>query len=246
MSAVSPPASIDRLNSGPGRGGVHPPEFGGGDNRGPGDGAPEYDRRLSRARMAVLLAMASICILFATVTTALLLWQSNVAHAASYGRWSPAILPTQLLLWNTIILLVSSATMEKARRAVAREMLLAPVHAIAGIAPEKEWQVPWLTLTASLGATFLRGQWLAWRNLQMHGFHLSTVGGSSIFYLLTGAHAVHLQVGLIALVYAATASFLHLSLEHRRIVTEMAAWYWHFMGGLWLCIFALLHFGAAN
>ena len=246
MSAVSPPASIERLSSGLGRGGVHPPEFGGGDGRGPDDGAPDYNRRLSRARVAMLLAMASICMFFATATSALLLWQSYVAHTVSFGRWSPAVLPNQLLLWNTFILLASSATMEYARRSIAREMILAPVHAIAGIRPEKGWRVPWLGITAALGATFLCGQWLAWQSLQIHGFHLSTVGGSSVFYLLTGAHAVHLGVGLLVLVYAAVASLLHLSLEHRRIVTELTGWYWHFMAVLWLCIFVMLHFGAVN
>ena len=246
MSAVSPPARIEQLSSGLGRGGVHPPEFGGGDGRGPDDGAPDYNRRLSRARVAMLLAMASICMFFAAATSALLLWQSYVAHTVSFGRWSPVILPNQLLLWNTVILLASSATMEYARRSIAREMILAPVHAIAGIDPEKQWRVPWLGITAALGATFLCGQWLAWRSLQMHGFHLSTVGGSSVFYLLTGAHAVHLGVGLLVLLYAAAASLFHLSLEHRRIVTELTALYWHFMAVLWLCIFALLHLGTVN
>jgi cytochrome c oxidase subunit III len=245
MSAVSPPASIDRLNSGLGRGGVFPPEFGGGDNHGPDDGSPDYDHRMGRARMAVFLAMGSIFILFAAVTTAALLWQSSV-RTAPYGAWSRALLPTRLLYWNTVILLLSSATVELARRALAREMLLAPVHAIAGISAGRQWRVPWLVITIGLGVAFLRGQWLAWKTLQIHGYHLSTVGGSSVFYLLTGAHAVHLGVGLLVLLYAVSASLLHLSLEHRHIVTDLTAWYWHFMAVLWLCIFGLLRFGTVS
>jgi cytochrome c oxidase subunit 3 len=30
--------------------------------------------------------------------------------------------------------------------------------------------------------------------------------------------------------------------ESRRIVVDVAAWYWHFMGALWIYVFALLAF----
>jgi heme/copper-type cytochrome/quinol oxidase subunit 3 len=35
---------------------------------------------------------------------------------------------------------------------------------------------------------------------------------------------------------------LHRPVEHRRIVVEVVSWYWHFMGVLWLYVFALLEF----
>jgi cytochrome c oxidase subunit 3 len=130
-----------------------------------------------------------------------------------------------------------------ARRSSAREILLAPVHAIAGIAPDRNWRVPWLATTATLGLGFLVGQWLAWSAVQSHGFHVSTAGMSPFFYLLTGAHAIHLTVGVFALLYATVISLLRFSIEHRRIVIEVASWYWHFMGVLWVYIFALLEFG---
>jgi cytochrome c oxidase subunit 3 len=31
-------------------------------------------------------------------------------------------------------------------------------------------------------------------------------------------------------------------MEQRRILVETAAWYWHFMGVLWVYVFALLQF----
>jgi cytochrome c oxidase subunit III len=45
------------------------------------------------------------------------------------------------------------------------------------------------------------------------------------------------------LLYATISSVLHRQIEHRRIVAEVGAWYWHFMGALWLCIFVLLYYG---
>jgi heme/copper-type cytochrome/quinol oxidase subunit 3 len=46
----------------------------------------------------------------------------------------------------------------------------------------------------------------------------------------------------VALIYAISASLLHKAIESRRIVIEIAAWYWHFMAALWLYVFALLAF----
>ena len=246
MPVVSAPVSTRRLRPGQGSGGVHPPEFGGGGDRGPGDGAPDYDHRLYRAKLALMLVIGSICVLFITVTVALMLWQSSVtldghnrgiAHA-----WTPVTLPTRLLLWNTLILFLSSIAVEMARRSIAREMLLAPVQAIAGIAADRGLRFPWLAMSVFLGASFICGQSLAWRALSARGFHLSTVGMSPVFYLLTGAHAVHVSVGILILLYAGVISFLRRSMEHRRIVVEISAWYWHFMGALWLGIFALLYY----
>ena len=97
-----------------------------------------------------------------------------------------------------------------------------------------------LTLTALLGLAFLFGQWLAWLDFRGHGFRASTSGPSPFFYVLTGAHGLHLVGGILVLIYAALASLFHKSIEHRRIVVEVTRWYWHFMGILWIYVFALL------
>ena len=45
-----------------------------------------------------------------------------------------------------------------------------------------------------------------------------------------------------ALLYAGVTSWLHKPPETRRIILDVTAWYWHFMGLLWLYIFGLLYF----
>ena len=57
-------------------------------------------------------------------------------------------------------------------------------------------------------------------------------------------HGLHLLGGIIALLYAAAATFRSRPLERRRIVIDVTAWYWHFMALLWVYIFALLQFAA--
>ena len=105
-----------------------------------------------------------------------------------------------------------------------------------------EKSFPWLGITVLLGMGFLAGQWLAWGELHTRGFYVSTNPSSSFAFLLTITHAVHLTGGMIALLWAASASLLHKPVETRRIVVDITAWYWHFMAVLWIYIFALLGF----
>ena len=245
MPVISPPIPVEKPKSGYGGGGLHPPAHGGGGDNGPGDGSSDYSRRLYRARLGLLLALLSICILFVTITVVFVfLRHGSVAVDPPTGnyvrRWVPVDLPVRLLMLNTVILLGSSLSIELARRSIAREMVLAEVRSIPGIALDRELGIPWLGITIGLGSLFLLGQYLAWHALAARGFHMFTGVPSPFFYILTGAHALHLVGGLLVLIYAGVISLLHRTVESRRIVIETAAWYWHFMGALWIYIFALL------
>jgi cytochrome c oxidase subunit 3 len=154
--------------------------------------------------------------------------------------WGRVDLPWLLLAINTAILLLSSVTIELARRQAALQAALAPVQSIPGISLGNQRSFPWLGITALLGTGFLAGQWLAWSELHARGFFVSTNPSSSFAFLLTIVHAVHLAGGMIALIWATSASLLHKPVEARRIVVDITAWYWHFMLVLWVYVFALL------
>jgi cytochrome c oxidase subunit III len=245
MPVISQPVPIEKSKRRYGGGGVHPPARGGGGDNGPGDGSYNYGRRLHRARLALLLALSSVSVLFVTLTVIFMLMRHGAgildSHSGNFIReWTPIELPVGLLMLNTLVLLTSSATIELARRSVAREMVLAPVRSIPGIALDREFGIPWLSITIALGLVFLFGQWAAWRALQELGFHMFSGVPSPFFFILTGAHAIHLAGGVAVLLYAGVTSVIRRSIEHRRIVIEVAAWYWHFMGVLWIYIFGLL------
>jgi cytochrome c oxidase subunit III len=53
---------------------------------------------------------------------------------------------------------------------------------------------------------------------------------------------MHLLGGILALLYAGVTNWLHKPPETRRIIIDVTAWYWHFMGALWIYIFGLLYF----
>jgi cytochrome c oxidase subunit 3 len=247
MSAFLPPVAIERPKSGQGGGGVHPPAYGGGDDE-RGDGAPDYERRLYRAKLGLLLGLASISVLFVTMTAIFFFLRHGAVvfdqRTNHYIReWIELELPLRLLAVNTFVLFLGSVTIELARKQIAAEMALAPIRLLPGIAVESGPGMPWLAITIILGVLFLVGQWMAWSALRAHGFHISMRSPTPFFYILTGAHAVHLMGGILVLIYAGTIALLRRPIEQRRIVIEVARWYWHFMGALWVYIFVLLQFG---
>ena len=222
-----------------------PPETGGGDD-GRGGEVPDYGARLRRARLGLICAIATVCMVFISLTSAYVVRQGLPTFdgtSNSYVRdWGRVDLPWLLLGINTFILLLSSVSMEIARRRAATAAALAPVKSIPGISLGDEKDFPWLGVTVLLGFAFLAGQFLAWSEMHARGFYVNTNPSSSFAFLLTIAHAVHLGGGVIALLWAGSSWLLKRPLEARRIAVDITAWYWHFMAVLWIYIFALLGF----
>jgi len=241
MAIYTPSTPVDDIGQKP----PVPPTTGGGDD-GRGGDVPDYGARLRRARLGLICAIATVGMVFISLTSAYIFRRGLPTFDGSvnsYVRdWGRVDLPWALLGVNTLILLASSVTMELARRKAARQAALAPVQSIPGVSLGNEKSFPWLGITVLLGLSFLAGQWLAWIELHNRGFYVNTNPSSSFAFLLTIAHAVHLGGGMIALLWAASSSLLHKPLEARRIVVDITAWYWHFMAVLWLYIFALLGF----
>jgi cytochrome c oxidase subunit 3 len=217
----------------------------GGGGRG-GDDFSSYRERLRRYRLGLMLLLSSVVMLFVSFTTAYIVRKAgsvwDPAHNDYVSNWVPITLPVKLLLLNTFVLMLSSVTLEVARRHAAEDVALSPLLDIPGIRASDRRAVPWLWTTVLLGFGFLAGQGWAWHRLQQDTHSFATQLSSSFFFMLTGVHAVHLAGGILALLYAGLTVWLHRPPEIRRIVTDVVAWYWHFMGGLWIYIFCLLYF----
>jgi cytochrome c oxidase subunit III len=246
MGTLNPTIDIHEPLTGKGSGSGHPPTSNGGGDGNGGNGAPDYFHRLRRARLGMMVAMVGIIMIFVSLTSAYIVRQGVPSLDPRTNQmvrdWIPINLPTGLLLVNTFLLLISSLTMEFARRQVTRKAALAPVESIPGVTIGKEKNFPWIAPTILLGFAFLAGQWMAWQELRNRGFFMATNPSSSFAYLLTATHAVHLIGGIIALFYAGRISMSQKSPDQQRIVIDVTAWYWHFMAFLWIYIFALLVF----
>ena len=244
MPTYTPTTPITGLGGG---GNVpHPPTGGGDDGRFPDSNVPDYGARLRRARLGLICAIATVSMIFVSLTSAYVVRRGlptfDNASQAYIRDWGSVQLPWLLLAINTAILLASSVTMEGARRDITRRAALAPVKSIPGISLGEERSFPWLATTIVLGLGFLTGQWLAWNALQARGFFVNTNPNSSFVYLLTATHAVHLAGGIVALLWAGITALGNKPVEAQRIAIDVTAWYWHFMAALWIYVFALLAF----
>jgi cytochrome c oxidase subunit 3 len=139
------------------------------------------------------------------------------------------------------VLLLSSLTIEIARRQLFREIDVMEEWFGLG-KPTVRRATPWLIATAILGILFVAGQWIAWKQLNSQGLFFATNPNSNFFYLITGTHAFHLLLGLLAIGFALFALYNLKRIEYRQIAVDCTAWYWHTMGAFWIFLFALLAF----
>jgi cytochrome c oxidase subunit 3 len=179
----------------------------------------------AKYRIGMWVGLASILMLFMALTSAYILRQTK--GLSEFHDWVSIQLPG--LLWvTTLVLVASSFTFEVARRALRRSDYARFNN--------------WILLTTVLGALFLVGQFVAWRQLAAQGIYVNTNPHSSFFYLLTSLHGLHLLGGLVALAYVTIAAFrLRIGFKRRNAV-EVTALYWHFMDVLWIYLLALLYF----
>jgi cytochrome c oxidase subunit 3 len=190
---------------------------GGGDD---GKNQPKKRPSPNRYYTGVAIGIVSVLMFFMALASAFLVRKGST-------DWIP-VHPPVLLWFNTVVLLVSSGTLEMARKRLAN----GDARGFRGL---------WLVTTV-LGIAFLIGQVAAWRILVGQGVYLSSNPASSFFYVFTGAHAVHLLGGVAALVYVAFRNF-DLAKVTRTVAADVTSYFWHFLDGLWLLLLALLYLG---
>lgn len=203
------------------------------------------DQRLRRARLGLAVGVIGIVMVFVSFTSAYIVRQGLPTldpHTNTLVRdWFPLPLPA-LLFFNTGLLLISSVTITLARRQVERFTTPSQTATVPNIFVGREGTILWLALTVVLGLSFLRGQWIVWRELQASGFYVATSPSSSFIYLLTGTHGAHLLGGIFATLAAGATILFGRTAESRVVVLDVTAWYWHFMTLLWMYILCLLEF----
>ncbi|MEZ5399954.1 MAG: hypothetical protein R2729_09800 [Bryobacteraceae bacterium] len=125
------------------------------------------------------------------VTMAFMALTSAMAVRRTLGDdWSGIPLPPVLWL-NTVVLVASSAAIHFGRTRAA----------------------------AGLGALFLTGQYMAWRDIA-----IAASPGNSFFWVFTTLHALHLAGGLAAFLLVRPA---------------VARLYWHLLTAIWIYLLAL-------
>jgi cytochrome c oxidase subunit III len=242
------PPEIDKRDVG--HGGRPPtvrrPTGGGGegdnwDKQPPGRRGPR--EMLSRYRVGLFFALAGDLMFFVAIISAFFARQASGHWDARndwVSDWRPLIIPS--ILWlNTAVLVLSSLTVEIARRRLFHEPDV--IEEWLGLGrPAAKRAMPWMIASIVLGSAFLAGQIVAWKQLAAEGAYFTSNPASHFFYLITGAHALHLAVGLIMLIAATIGLRTIQRLPVRQTLADCTAWYWHAMGVLWIFLFILLEF----
>ena len=248
MPIISDRVEIERKpklgGGGPGKT-PHRRGFGGGDD-GDRDGAGNFrsrEQRMRRFRIGMTLGIISITCVFVALTVVYVFRMGQGTYNQDTKRWVhdwiPLHLPYLQLWTNSLLLVLSSLTLELARRAMAKKEEFA---AMGIVPPRLRRDLPWLGITVLLGFSFLGGQLQVWNYLRHQGAYLATSPSRQLFYIVTGTHAVHLAGGLIALLYAVAGRLMAVKFESQRIAVDVTSWYWHYLAFLWFGIFALVHF----
>ena len=183
-------------------------------------------------RFTMRLLIVSVSMTFAAFTSYFIVRKAG-------GNWMSFDLPP--IFWmSTLVIIFSSLSVQMAHMANRKNN--APTLKLG------------LGLTFLLGVSFCIFQWMGWQVLLQQGVFLSGGNDSgSIFYVITGAHALHVIVGLAFVLFAVLRSFwlfnkkkyantfLNEENDKLHIRTDLITVYWHFMGALWIYLFVFLY-----
>jgi len=173
------------------------------------------------ARLGMRLFLASLAVLFVAGLVAF--WVIR-ARAASWPPLGAPALPRVLWL-STALTVATSAVAQAAVGAIRR-----------GNEPGLRRR---LVLACGLAVAFLACQAVAWvlffdrATFERHLYGFT-------FYVLTGLHALHVLGGLIALAVVALRAHRGAYSWAEHTAVRATAVYWHFLGAVWLTIYATL------
>ncbi len=177
--------------------------------------------RVQPLKFSLWLIIISIIMMFAAFTSAYIVRRAE-------GNWLEFDLPNILLI-NTIVIVLSSVAMQMAHNAAKNNNL--------------KLLKMMLLLTLGLGIAFLVGQWKGWSDLVQSNVYFGGSGSNpagSFLYVLTGVHAFHLVTGLIFLFITFMSSLKYKVHSKNMLRIQLCTTYWHFLGGLWLYLYIFL------
>ena len=179
---------------------------------------PERGPDLTQVGMMIFLA--SDLMLFAG------LFAANFFLRSRTEVWPPAGVKLDMILGTvfTIVLVVSSATMQIGLRAFERHGRVRSLRV-------------WTVATIVLGAAFVANQLHEYATID---FVPSDHAYGSVYWTLTGLHAAHVTVGVLALsvllVRTTSPAFGRRDLP----AASAIGYFWHFVDVVWLAVFVTL------
>ena len=179
---------------------------------------------VSNEKLGLWIFLASEILIFGSLIVAYVYVRVNS------GSWPIAAQTHNVLLGmtNTIILLTSSLAMVLALYAI-RQGNVRGLRIGLGSA-------------FALGIAFLLIKLgFEWPELIGKGFTITSGLPASTYYVLTGLHAVHVAVGLVAVVYLIFRAYNLGFTSTKHVAVENVGLYWHFVDIVWMFLFPLFY-----
>jgi cytochrome c oxidase subunit III len=177
----------------------------------------------STSLLTVVIVLATVTMTFGALIAVFFI------RSQAQMLWGHIALPGTLW-FTTVVLLVSSWTLERAR-----------THLVAN---QQRQAHNWLGISSLLGLVFLLGQFWAWRQVLQSGVVLAHNPHSWFIFLFSGLHALHILLGLagIGYLYLRTREVVTgpRYLMKTRVVSKGVAIFWHYLDVLWIFLFGLL------
>ncbi len=178
-------------------------------------------------KFMMLLGMVSMCMLFAALTSALIVKKADTVS------WKNFVLPSSFL-YSTIVILISSVFLQISYSLYKKS--------------KESYRLAMLATLAS-AIVFCLLQYQGWMQLTKIGAPLSGNVSGSFVYLVTGFHVAHLLGGMVALLITMLMHFLRSKPKNEvemNVVLESTVNYevllifWHFLGALWVYLYLFL------
>lgn len=176
----------------------------------------------------IAVFLGSLGMLFAATLLAFFIVRLEI------GRGWPDLPPLPRILWgSTLTILFSSAALQRGLIWIRRG--------------QADMLKRYLLVTLALGVLFLMLQtvaWLQWLPQAAQRWRESEEAGLRFaltsFYVLTILHALHVIGGLIPMAVVATRAVRRRYSAAQHSGVQYMAMYWHFLGAVWLVLFASL------
>jgi cytochrome c oxidase subunit 3 len=179
---------------------------------------PKKTMNMNPKRFLLWMFMVSIVMIFASLTSAYIVRQAE-------GNWLAFELPS-ILWYSTIILVLSSVTVQLAFRSAKQDNIIA--------------LKAYLSLSVILGIGFLISQIYTWGVLVDNNVFFVGNPSGSFLYVIMGVHGFHLISGLVYLLIMLTRTYQYKVHSKNLLHLGLSVSYWHFLDGLWLYLFVFL------
>ena len=187
--------------------------------------AIENNARTARSyKLLLIFGMISIVMLFAGLTSAMVVSKSRPDWLNDYE------MPTAFII-STVVILMCSFTFYLAQRFIKLGN-----HKITALL---------LVVTLVLGGVFVYFQFKGFDQLFAHRLFPTGKSGSitiAFMYILVYVHLAHLFGGIISLLIIIYNHFKQKYTATQYLGIELGAMYWHFLDALWLYLFLFLYF----